>query len=116
MDKTKERRKEERLQYQLPVWFAEDPNETASQGVMVDISSSAMAFSCNASGKCPHPGQQLTARFSLPRSGGDYYSDMKSFIRTGCVSRVENITNNLRRVALQFNEPPPFWDIPPAGK
>lgn len=114
MNKVKERRKEERLRYQLPVWFTEDPRETNIEGVMVDISSSAMAFSCNADRNCPHPGQHLTTRFSLPHSSNiDHRPYMKNFTRTGCVSRVENINDSLCRVAVQFDEPPPFWDTPP---
>ncbi|MBA7692202.1 hypothetical protein ES703_100765 [subsurface metagenome] len=113
MDKIKERRREGRLHYQLPVWFAEDFNETAPQGVMVDISSSGMAFSCSTDENCPHPGQQLTTRFSIPHPGTHDRSDMKSFTRTGHVCRVDNITNNLYRIAIQFDESPPFWNIPP---
>jgi hypothetical protein len=114
MDKTKERRKEQRLHYQLPVSFAEDFNQTVSQGVMADISHSAMAFICEADENCPYPGQQLTTRFSLPRFGTHDPSDMKSFTRTGHVCRVDHITDNMCRVAIQFDEPPPFWNIPPA--
>jgi len=116
MDKTKERRREKRLRYQLPVWFAEDFNETVSQGVMVDISNSGIALTCNANNaneNCPHPGQQLTTRFSIPCFGTHDRSDMKSFTRTGHVCRVENITDNRCRVAIQFDESPPFWNIPP---
>jgi len=115
MNKTKERRKEERLRYHLSVWFSEDSNKTAIKGIMVDISSSAMAFSCDADENCPHPGQRLTTRFSLPHTGRDYSSDMKSFTRTGFVSRVESTSDNLCRVAVQFDEPPPFWDMPPTA-
>ena len=97
----------------MPVWFAEDISETASQGVMVDISSRAMAFTCSADENRPYPGQQLTTRFNLPRPGTDR-SDMKSFTRTGRVCRVDEINGSRCRVAIQFDEPPPFWDTPPA--
>ncbi len=118
MDKTKERRKEKRLRYQLAVWFAEDfdSNETVSQGIMVDISSSGMAFSCNAGENRPYPGQQLTTRFSIPRFGAKDSSDMESLTRIGRVCHVDNIGNNRCRVAIQFDEPPPFWDVPPTAK
>ncbi len=116
MNKTKERRKEERLQYHLPVWFSKDPNETATRGIMVDISSSAMAFSCDADKNLPYLGQRLTTRFSLPHTGRNHCSSIKSFTRTGRVSRVESISDNLCRIAIQFDDPPPFWDIPPIIK
>jgi len=116
MNKTKERRKEKRQHYQLPVSFAEDLNKTATQGVMVDISSSGMAFSCNAGENRPHPGQKLATRFSIPRFGTDDHSDMKTFTRTGRVRRVDSISSIQCRVAIQFDKPPPFWDTPPAAK
>jgi len=116
MNKTKEQRREKRLHYQLPVRFAEGSNETLSQGVMVDISSSGMAFSCSAGENCPHPGQQLTTRYSIPHSGTHDRSDIKSFTRTGRVCRTDNISNNQCRIAVLFDEPPPFWDTLPILK
>ncbi len=111
MKKTKERRKEQRMHYELPVRFAEDLNTAVSQGVMVDISSRGMAFICNTDDNCPYPGQKLTTRFSIPRLGADC-SDMQSLTRTGRVCRIDTLSKNRRRVAMQFDEPP-FWDIPP---
>jgi hypothetical protein len=113
MDKTKERRREARLRYQLPVWFAEDFDKTVSQGVMVDISNSGMAFTCRADENCPYIGQQLKTRFTIPCSGTNDSSDMKSFTRIGHVCRVDKITDDRCRVAIQFDEAPPFWNVPP---
>jgi hypothetical protein len=62
MQKIKERRKEKRLHYELPVWFVEGSAETSVHAVMVDISSGGMAFICNADVNCPSLGQQLTMR------------------------------------------------------
>ncbi len=107
----KERRKEKRLHYELPVWINEDPNEESVQALMVDISSRGMAFICNTDDNCPYPGQKLTTRFSIPRSGTDS-SDTHSLTRTGRVYRIDTISESRRRVAMQFDEPP-FWDIPP---
>ena len=67
MDTNNERRKEQRLRYHWPVWFAEDFNEALSQGQMVDISSTAAAFTCRTDEHYPYVGQHLTARFSVPR-------------------------------------------------
>ena len=39
MENTLERRREKRLRYNWPVWFAEDFNAVLSQGQMVDVSS-----------------------------------------------------------------------------
>lgn len=105
MDKTKERRREERLRYQWPVWFAEDFKKTISQGLMVDVSSGGVAFTCSADENCPHVGQKLTTRFSIPRFGSEDSSAKASFTRIGRVCRVDNLNSALRRVAIQFEEP-----------
>ena len=112
MDKTKERRRDRRLHYQLPVRFAEDFDKTVSQGIVIDISNRGMAFSCSTGENCPYLSQQLTTRFSIPNSGTHDLSDMKSFTRTGRVCRVDNIADNQCRITILFDEPPPFWNIP----
>ena len=108
MDENSERRKEQRLRYHWPVWFAEDFNETLSQGQMVDISSEAAAFTCHADEDCPYSGQHITARFSIPRFGPGDSFDMANFTRSGNICRIDNVNNFLRRVAVQFAEPLPF--------
>ena len=108
MDKTDERRTEQRLRYYWPIWYAENFDETLSQGQMVDISSKGAAFTCYANDECPYPGQHLTARFSVPQYGPDDSFDMASFTRSGHVCRVQDINSFLRRIAVQFSEPLPF--------
>ena len=105
MNVSDERRMENRLRYHWPVWFAEDFNHTLVQGQMVDVSSGGAAFTCHADGNCPYPGQQLTARFSVPRFGAAESFDMAGFVRTARVCRVENVNRFLSRVAVQFAEP-----------
>jgi hypothetical protein len=104
----KERRGERRLRYHWPVWFAEDFNDTLSQGQMVDVSSGGAAFTCHADEHCPYPGQDLTARFSIPRFGPGESFDMASFVRPGRICRVDDVNRFVRRVAIQFVEPLPF--------
>ena len=108
MDRIDERRKEQRLHYKWPVWFAEDFDEVLSQGQMVDISSGGAAFTCRADEQCPYPGQHITARFSVPRYGSDDSFDMANFTRSVHVCRVDHVNSFLRRVAVQFAEPLPF--------
>jgi glutathione S-transferase len=105
---TSERRTEERLCYQWPIWFAEDFHGELSQGQMADVSSRAAAFTCYADEQCPYPGQHLTARFSVPRYGVEKSFDLVDFVRTGRVYRVDDIHGAIRRVAIQFTEPLPF--------
>jgi hypothetical protein len=108
MSTTGERRFERRLSYNWPVWFAEDFNGELSQGQMTDISSRGAAFTCYADDRCPHHGQHVTARFSIPRYGPDASFDMVDFVRSGRVCRVEGVNHALRRIAMQFHEPLPF--------
>ena len=108
MDNFVERRREHRLRYHWPVWFAEDFRETLTQGQMVDISSGGAAFTCHVDESCPYPGQELTARFSVPRFGSDDSFDMTSFVRMGRICRVDNVNSFVRRVAMQFAEPLSF--------
>jgi hypothetical protein len=108
MGTTSERRREQRLCYNWPVWFAENFGEELSQGQMTDLSSRGAAFTCYADEHCPHPGQHVTARFSIPQYGPDDSFDMVDFIRSGHVYRVDGVSNALRRIAIQFTEPLPF--------
>ena len=108
MEDNSERRKERRLRYHWPVWFAEDFDEILSQGQMVDVSSEGAAFTCYSDHACPYPGQGVTARFSVPQFDSDNSFGLASFTRTGKVCRVDNVNDYLRRVAIQFAEPLPF--------
>jgi hypothetical protein len=108
MEKNSERRKERRLRYHWPVWFAEDFDEILLQGQMVDISSQGAAFTCCNDHHCPYPGQDVTARFSVPQFDSDSSFGMASFTRTGKICRVDEVNGYIRRVAMQFAEPLPF--------
>lgn len=115
MDENNERRGERRLRYHWPIWFADDFNDTLSQGQMVDISSRAAAFTCHADEHCPYVGQHLTARFSIPRFWPGEAFDMASFTRSGQICRVDDVNRFLRRVAIQFAHPLPFRPGEQAG-
>lgn len=108
MNAASERRVEERLYYHWPIWFAEDTEGELSQGQMSDLSSLAAAFTCYADQRCPHPGQHVAARFSVPRYGQDGSFDMVDFVRCGHVHRVDAVNSALRRIAMCFAEPLPF--------
>ena len=105
MNENNERRTEQRLRYYWPIWFSKDFNHSLSQGQMVDICSHGAAFTCYADDDCPYPGQEITARVSVPRYGPDDSFDMANFTRSGHVCRVDNVNGFLRRVAVQFAEP-----------
>ncbi len=103
-----ERRSEQRLHYYWPIWFAEDFDGVLSQGQMLDISSRGAAFTCYADDSCPYPGQDVTARFSVPCFGPNDSFDMANFTRAAHICRVDEMNNFVRRVAIQFAEPLPF--------
>lgn len=108
MDTNNERRREQRLRYHWPVWFAEDFNEALSQGQMADITSTAAAFTCRTDEYYPNVGQHLTARFSVPRFQPGEAFDMVNFTCPGRIYRVDDINSFCRRVVMQFASPLPF--------
>ena len=108
MEQQDERRTEQRLRYHWPVWFAEDFDGLLNQGQMVDISSRGAAFTCYNDTGHHYTGQNITARFSVPRFGSDDSFDMTNFTRNGHVCRVEEVNPFMRRIAVQFAEPLPF--------
>lgn len=114
MQKVKERRKEKRLHYELPVRFAEETDGTFFQAIMVDISSVGMAFICEADLNCPFVNQNLTVQFSIPRFGTGS-SDTQQITRTGCVFRIDDLNDGRHRVAVMFDNPP-FWNLPPESE
>jgi hypothetical protein len=108
MQNTSERRREQRLRYHWPVWFAEDFAGLLSQGQMVDVCSGGAAFTCYAEKGCPYPGQNITTRFSVPYYRANESFDISDFIRSGQVCRVEQVNSGLRRIAIKFFDPLPF--------
>jgi len=105
MDKqTDDRRREKRLNYHWPVWFAEDFNDVLAQGQMVDLCSGGAAFTCYCDVGV-YEGQYITTRFSVPHYGRDNSFDLENCIRSGFVCRVENVNPYMRKIALQFAEP-----------
>ncbi len=111
MQKIKERRKEKRLNIEIPVRFAEETDGNFLQALMVDISSIGMAFICEADLNCPSVNKNLTVQFSIPRFGTSS-SDMQQITRTGRVFRIDDLNNGRHRVAVKFDNPP-FWNLPP---
>lgn len=107
MDCVMERRREARLRYSWPIWFAEDFDDILTQGQMVDVSSSGAAFTCYAD-RCPTPGEHITARFSVPKSDMADAFDLTNFIRDGQICRIDELGPYVRRVAFQFSQPLPF--------
>ncbi len=108
MESADERRREKRLHYSWPLWFAENFNEMLTQGQMFDVSSGGAAFTCYSHEQCPYQGQNLTARFSIPRFSDNDGFEMGNFTRQATVQRVDHINDMVRKVAITFSMPLPF--------
>ncbi len=108
MDKQDNRRQEERLRYHWPVWFGDSCGHAIAQGQMVDVSSVAAAFTCYTNACSPQPNEKITARFSVPQYGPDDSFELSSYTRTGNVSRVERVNDQMNRVVFQFMLPLDF--------
>ena len=105
MKRVKNERRERRLRYQWTVLFSVDSSQPVSEGQMVDVASSGLAFRCDAGDHCPRAGQKILTHFSIPGSEVYDASSMMSSTRTGHVLRVETINPFLRHIGVQFDEP-----------
>ncbi len=105
MEKTEERRAEQRLRYRWPVRFARDPREKPLAGQMFDLCSKGMAMLFHANEDCPRPDQSVTANFGVPHFDAHGSFDTAFFNRVGRVCRVDRLTSRVNRVAIQFAEP-----------
>ena len=108
MKKNAERRREQRLRYHWPIWFAEDFGKTLFQGQMLDVSSTSASFTCHIDANSPRFGQQISTHFSIPRLGSDDLLDTVSLTRIGHIRRIEQIDNCLQCIAVSFAEPLSF--------
>lgn len=104
---TTERRRETRLRYHWPIWFGSDFKGVLNQGQMVDISSGGASFTCYAD-NCPTHGQSITARFSVPKYEEDESFDIESYVRSGQICRIDQISPFVKKIAIQFSDALPF--------
>jgi hypothetical protein len=105
MEEANDRRTEQRLRYRWPIRFAGKSKEKPSPGQMVDVSSKGMALLCHADENCPCLDQSITTNFSVPHFDSRDSFDTASFNRIGRVCRVDNLSSQVNRVAIQFAEP-----------
>jgi hypothetical protein len=102
-----EKRTEARLPYSWPIWFADNFDDTLAQGQMIDISSKGASFTSYADNYL-YDNQQITARFSVPKHHARDPFDLDNFVRRASICRVEHLSSNVRKIAVQFHEPLPF--------
>jgi len=104
MTDSKHQRAEERLEHKYPVMFSEDFAQDIHQGLMIDISSGGMAFTCRGRSACVEKGQQLTVQFSLPRDEDDG-GGLMNLKRLAKVCWVDKDDGAVWRVGVQFDKP-----------
>jgi len=103
-----ERRSDQRLRYSWSMEYARSAGERFTPGRMVDVSATGAAFICSAQEVCPGPGKVVITRFSVPCFDSDISFDKTSFNRISRVCRVDDISDSVRRVAVQFVSPLPL--------
>jgi len=105
MKEVNERRTERRLQYRWHIRFVRNTKEKPLPGQIYDISSKGMALLCRAGKNCPHPDQLITTNFGVPYFNTHDSFDTVFFNRAGRVCRVDHLSSQVHRVAIQFAEP-----------
>jgi hypothetical protein len=101
---TEEKRRERRLVIDSTVWFSGEDSKRLP-GVMMDISSHAMAFACDSGSGCPWSGKEITTKFAVPRLGFSPFQRQVVFSRKCKVFRVEDINESFRKVVVSFDRP-----------
>jgi hypothetical protein len=105
MGKAAEQRAEKRLRYRWHARFALIPKQKPLSGQMVDVSSKGMALLYHNDESCPGQDQLISTNFGVPYfDAGDSF-DTVFFNRIGRVCRIDNLTNKVNRIAIQFAEP-----------
>ena len=105
MENSVEKRSEKRLNYRWPVRFTIDENDYTIPGQIFDISSGGISFLCHANQNCPRLGQPLITHFGVPHFDMTDSFDSVFFDRSGNVCRVDELSDNIHRVAVQFSQP-----------
>jgi len=101
---SRQQRTEERLEHKYPVMFSEDFTQDIYHGLMVDISSGGMAFTCRGENTAVEKGQHLTVQFSLPRDEEDG-GGLMNLKRGGEVCWVDKGDGAIWRIGVQFDKP-----------
>ncbi len=105
MDCNTQNRQERRLAYRWPVWFSEDATQAVFLGLMEDVSSGGIAFTCEPDQGHLQQGRRLTVRFSLPQFDSEDPEATVGITRAGCVRWTTPAEAGTCRVGLQFDTP-----------
>ncbi|MGD8787361.1 MAG: hypothetical protein PVJ60_08055, partial [Phycisphaerales bacterium] len=105
MEKTEDRRVEQRLCYRWPVRFAKNVKDKPFQGQIVDASSNSLSFLCRAKEGCPQPDQLVKVDFGVPYFDETDSFDAVFFNRITRVCRVDRLSDIINRVVVRFAKP-----------
>lgn len=78
--------------------------EKSRPGQIVDVSSGGIAILCRTDEESPGHGQQIKADFGVPYFNADSF-DAVFYSRSGRVCRVDELSDKVRLIAIQFAEP-----------
>ncbi|HNS21688.1 MAG TPA: PilZ domain-containing protein [Sedimentisphaerales bacterium] len=102
---TTENRYEPRLAYRWPIWFGEDIARMIHAGLMLNVSSTGIAFTIQAADRSlVQAGRGIAIRFSLPRFDGQDPGATVGVTRTGRVRWINAIAGGYK-IGLQFDTP-----------
>ena len=110
INKVNEYHREQRLNYNWPMWFSKKPEKRFTdakcfEGQMVNISSVGVIFRCGVEENNLHVGQRIKMRFRVPRFGWFEPFSILLTTHTGRICRVYDVNNLWRQIAIKFEEP-----------
>jgi len=108
MYRGKERRKEQRLQCDWSVWFAEDFKKPLFFARMHDLTSTAVSFVCPDDKHLPDIGHEVIVYFYVPALGRNDMFDRVCLKRTGHIYRIEDLKASRCKMIVQFHVPLSF--------
>ena len=103
MPATVEKRNHPRVRLSWPLFFGYDENGEMFRAQLTDLSRTGVSFTIQ-NESCPPLGSVLLTRFSYPRDLGDGF-DMDSYYFWAGVVRIDALSSNRRRVALELHRP-----------
>ena len=103
MDKTIERRRENRIRFSWPLWFGYEENGEFFRGQVFDLSRNGVSFIIDDT-QCPSVGQHIVTRFSYPKNTTENFH-MESYYHWSEVLRVHQETPKRCRVAMRLHRP-----------
>ncbi len=105
MERTSERRQNERVRFLWPVFFGFDNNGAFHRGQIKDLSTQAVCFNVDQScDNTPSQGEWILTRFSYPLRGASNFQ-MGSYLHWSQVIRVNTTSSGNKEITIKFDNP-----------